>query len=89
MYMYILCVCVCVCVSCVWSTVYVCICVFLTFLHVIKWGSIAQVSTSWTSLARRATVSVENMCMHLCALGVCVNLCMLSLFWPEGIWLCP
>ena len=53
---------------------YACICVFLTFLHVIKWGSIVQVSTSWTSQARRArsyTVSVENMCMHLCALGVC------------------
>ena len=48
-----------------------CICVFLTFLHVFKWGSIAQVSTSWTSQARRATVSVENYCMHLCALGVC------------------
>ena len=50
-----------------------CICVFITFLHVIKWGSIAHVSTSWTSQARtrRATVSVENMCMHLYALGVC------------------
>ena len=79
MYMYVVCMCVCVyvcvCVSCVWSTVYVCICVFLTFLHVIKWGSIVPSSTSWTSQARRArsyTVSVENMCMYLCALGVCV-----------------
>ena len=44
-----MCVCVCVCVE------YVCVyfCVFITFLHVIKWGSIAQVS-SWTSLARGA-----------------------------------
>ena len=51
-----------------------CVFVFLTFLHVIKWGSIVQVSTSWTSHARSArsyTVSVENMCMYLCALGVC------------------
>ena len=48
------CVCMCVCV-CVWS-MYVCISVrvFITFLHVIKWGSIAQVSSSWTSLARGA-----------------------------------
>ena len=44
------CMCVCVCVE------YVCVyfCVFITFLHVIKWGSIAQVSSSWTSLARGA-----------------------------------
>ena len=82
------CVCVCMCVSCVWSTVYVCICVFLTFLHVIKWGSMAQVSTSWTSLARRATVSVENMCFHLCALGVCEFVHVIALL-VRGYMFCP
>ena len=41
------CVCVCVCGICLEY-------VFITFLHVIKWGSIAQVSTSWTSQARGA-----------------------------------
>ena len=46
-------VCVCVCDICL-KYVFVYFCVFITFLHVIKWGSIAQVSTSWTSLAKGA-----------------------------------
>ena len=47
--------------------------VFITYLHVIKWGSIVQVSTSWTSLARGARsyivhlfVRIRSVCVHLC-----------------------
>ena len=84
MYMYVLCVCVCVCVcvfvccvcACVWSTVYVCICVFLIFNS----PSIIKLHLS----SKKSYVSVENMCMHLCA-------CYRSSDYAEseGIWLCP
>ena len=51
----------CICVRHAWS-------VFITYLHVINWGSIVQVSTSWTSLARGArsyTVHCVWVCMCL------------------------
>ena len=61
-----------------------CICVFLIFLHVIKWGSIAQVSSSWTSLARRAMCLLRICVWHLCA---CYHSS--GHAESEGIWLCP
>ena len=33
--------------------------------------------------------STMCMCMSVFVCVRCVNLCILSLFWSEGIWLCP
>ena len=86
MYMYILCVCVCcvLCVcACVWSTVYVCICVFFfSACYQVGLNSPSIIKLDLSS--KKSYVSVENMCMHLCA-------CYPSSGHaePEGIWLCP
>ena len=91
-----MCVVVCTCV-CVYAgleygvyeyvCVYLCVWnVFISFLHVIKWGSIAQVSTRWTSQARGARsytlcvgvhVYVETICvyMHVFVCIRCVCIC--------------
>ena len=60
-------------------------CVFITFLHVIKWGSIAQVSSSWTSLARGARSYTRGASYRSYALCVGVhmsveNICLLRIY---------
>ena len=78
------------CLEYVHVCVYLCVFITFPFLHVIKWGSIVQVSTSWTSLTRGASsytscvgmhMSVENICVFMCtclrALDVCA-LCILN-----------
>ena len=72
-----------------------CVFVCVECFCVIKWGSIVQVSTSWTSQTRGARSYTVHcvwvcmcmlriyvfMCMHLCAFGVCAFVHMLLLFW--------
>ena len=81
MYMYVLCVCACVCVvcveccvcACVRSTVlvYVCICVF-NFSECYQVGLNSPSIIKLDLSSKKSYVSVENMCMHMCALGTCM-----------------
>ena len=89
MYMYVLCVCVsvCVCVVCVCMCVEYSVCVYLCVFNFSACYQVGLNSPSIIKLdlsSKKSYVSVENMCMHLCA-------CYPSSGHaePEGMWLCP